>query len=246
MKRISANIFLISVLGAVILVTGGCQRPCRHVNLEGSIATISVQGEGKIEAVPDQAIVRFGVTSDGKALEIAYSENTSKMNAVIEAARQKGIEAADMATSGYNIIPVYPRDESGRQIPGKPVSFRVTQELTLKIRKLEETGRIIDEVVSAGVNTFSGIQFTLGGIEELELKARIEAARDARKKAEILADTLNVKLGRVIRVSQSSNRPYPVGRVMGYDMAASRSAPDIQAGTMEVTAFCDLVYEIIQ
>jgi uncharacterized protein len=246
MKRIAANMFLTSVLGVLIMLTSGCQRPHQQGSLEGSVATITIQGEGKAEAVPDLAIVRFGVASDGKTLDRTYSDNTRKMNAVIEAAAKKGIEPADMTTSGYNIIPVYPRDESGRQIPGKPVSFRVTQELTLKIRDLQKTGGIIDEVVSAGVNTFSGIQFTSGKLDELEVKARVEAAKNARENAEILADSLNVKLGRLIRVSQSSNRPYPVGRVMGYEMASVRSVPDIQAGTMEVTAFCDVVYEIIQ
>ena len=168
------------------------------------------------------------------------------MNNVIASVKKKGVETKDITTSSYNVFPVYPRDDAGRQIPGKPVSFRVSQELTVKVREVAKTGEIIDEVVSGGVNTFSGIQFTSGKMNELETEARVEAAKDAENKAQILAEALNVKLGRILRVNQSTNRPYPVNRMMAYDASMARSAPQIEGGTLEVTATCDVVYEIVQ
>jgi uncharacterized protein len=246
MKRIVSMALGVGVLGVFVLFSSGCQRTCFQGSLEGNVPTMNVQGEGKVETVPDEAIIRFGVTSDERTLSKAYSDNTEKMNNVIMSVKKKGVEAKDITTSSYNVFPVYPRDDTGRQIPGKPVSFRVSQELTVKVREVAKTGEIIDEVVSGGVNTFSGIQFTSGKMDKLETEARIEAAKDAERKAQILAAALNVKLGRILRVNQSSNRPYPVNRMMAYDVSMARSAPQIEGGTLEVTAICDVVYEIIQ
>ena len=246
MKRITAGVFAVLVLGSVILLSSGCDRICRGGSLEERFSTINVQGEGKVEAVPDEALARFGVASDEKTLSKAYSDNSRKMNGVIAAIKKKGVPAEDITTSSYAVTPVYPLDENGRQLPGKPGSFRVNQELTVKIRDAAKTGEIIDEVLTAGANTFSGIQFTSGKMDDLETEARVKAAKDAGHKAAILAEALNVKLGRILRVNQSSNRPYPVNRMMAYDMSMARSVPQIEAGTMEVTATCDVTYEIVQ
>lgn len=239
-------IYIAILLGLVVPFSSGCQGISLQSSLEGSLPTMAVQGEGKVEIVPDEAIVRFGVTSDEKTLSKAYSGNLTKMNAVIELLKKNGLENTDINTSSFTVVPMYSRDENGRQIPGKPVSFRVSQELTVKIREVDETGEIIDAVISSGVNTFNGIQFTSGRIEEFEAEARINAARDAMDKAKALSAALGVKTGRILRVNQSSNRPYPVNRMMAYDVSMARSAPQIEPGSMEITASCDIICEIVQ
>ncbi|HPN72771.1 MAG TPA: SIMPL domain-containing protein [Candidatus Omnitrophota bacterium] len=229
------------------LFLSGCGNAFQASSLEAGVPTLNVQGEGKIEAVPDEALVRFGVTSDEKTLAKAYEDNSQKMNLVIDVLKKDGIESRDIKTSSYTVSPIYPRDETGRQLPGKPSAFRVSQELSVKVRDTSATGRIIDKVISGGVNTFSGIQFSSSRMDELETEARVKAAKDAGSKASALAEAMGVKLGRLIRVSQSSYRPYPVNKMLAYDMSMARSAvPQVEAGSMEVTATCDAVYEIIQ
>jgi uncharacterized protein len=246
MGRRSFWMFYSAVLVFFVLLSSGCQRTCSRAGLEGDLPTMNVRGEGKVEAVPDEAVIKFGVDSDEKTLSKAYSDNSVKMNNVIELLKKMGVEKKDIATSSYNIFPVYPKDDSGRQIPGKPVSFRVRQELTVNVREVGRAGEVIDKVVAFGVNTFSGIQFISGKIDELEAEARVKAAKDAGKKAAALAEALNVKLGRILRVNQSSDRPYPVSKMLAYDTSSVRSAPQIEPGSMEVTAVCDVVYEIVQ
>jgi uncharacterized protein YggE len=47
--------------------------------------TITVQGEGEVYAVPDIGLIDIAVLTESKTVEGAMSENTKKMNNIIEA-----------------------------------------------------------------------------------------------------------------------------------------------------------------
>ena len=239
-----AVFFLVATV--LMLSAAGCQKNCNLAGIENSVPNISVQGQGSVEAVPDEAIVGFGVSSEDKALSRAYKDNTEKMNAVISTVKALGVETKDIRTSSYSVTPVYPRDENGRQLPGKPVSFNVRQQLTVTIRDMGKTGDLIDKVISGGANTFNGISFDSSRVEELGKEAMVNAAEDAKGRAVLLAEALGVKIGKVLKVNESSSRPYPSGNTAQYEVMAMRAAPQIEAGSMEVSATCDVVYEIVQ
>lgn len=201
-----------------------------------------------MEAVPDEAIVRFGVMSEEKLLQKAYQKNTDDMNAVIASVKGLGIEEGDIKSSSYSVTPIYPRDEKGYQIPGKPVTFRVSQQLTVKVRDISKLGVLIDKVISSGTNTFGGMQFDSSKFEALQVEAKVKAAKDAKEKAKLLADSLGVKVGKVLRVDGLTLQPRAVMRsaAMSYDSMSTAAAPQIAAGTMEVSASCNVIYEIVQ
>ena len=230
----------------LMFLAAGCQRDYNFQAVENSSPNVSVQGEGVVETVPDEAIVSFGVSSEDKILAGAYKGNTEKINAVISTVKALGVEPRDIKTSSYSITPVYPRDERGQQIPGGPLSFLVRQKLTVKVRDIATTGDLIDSVVAVGVNTFDGISFYSSRIDEIEREAMGKAARDAEEKASLIAETLGVKIGKVLKVIELSTSPYPPVRTANYEARTMSAAPLIEAGSMEVKATCNVVYEIIQ
>jgi len=237
-----------AILLAMFLVLAGvgCARATGYQSLEAGVPTISVQGTGKVEAEPDEAIVRFGVMSEDKYLAKAYKLNTESMNSVISAIKSMGIDSKDIKTSSYTVTPVYERDEKGWQVPGKPATFRVQQQLTIKLRDTSGAGEVIDRIIASGTNVFNGIQFTSSKLEDLRTQAKVKAAKDAREKAVLLAKSLDVKLGRVLRINASISQPYPVRNQVAFEAAAARSVPRIEAGSMEVTSTCNVVYEVLQ
>lgn len=246
MKRTYVLIFTVLFSAVSIFALEGCARDTGYDSIENSVPTISVQGEGKVEVKPDEAIARFGVTSEDKSLAKAYAHNTTRMNAIISKVKELGIESEDITTSSYNVMPVYPRDEKGYQKPGKPEAFHVSQELTIKMNDVSKAGSIIDGVILSGSNTFNGIWFDSSKIEEIQEEAKVKAAEDAKRKAELLTKGLGVKLGRVIKVSASSPRVYTANKMRTMEAMAMSTAPQVEAGTMEVTATCNVIYEIVQ
>jgi len=75
MKRTTVFFSAICVL-FVLCAVGGCKCAGNYENIDNSVPTISVQGQGKVETMPDEAIVSFGVTSEEKLLQKANKTNT--------------------------------------------------------------------------------------------------------------------------------------------------------------------------
>lgn len=245
MKK-SFHILLFATSVFLLFSLSGCKEAPVYHSLESSLPTMNIQGEGLAEAVPDMATAVFGVISDDTLLAKAYKDNTERMNAVLNEIKNMGVEEKDIRTSSYSVTPVYPRDENGRIIPGKPASYRVSQELTVRIRDLAKTGEVIDRTMAAGVNTFRGLSFTSSRMDELELEAKELAAKDAGVKARSLSEAMGVRTGRIIRLGHSAVTPQPRMMTMALEAAPARTVPQVGAGTIEVRATCEVVYEIIQ
>jgi len=96
-----------------------------------------------------------------------------------------------------------------------------------------------------GVTTFNGIQFGLSNQQELQLQAKLKAIEDARKKAELMAKGLDVRLGRVLKVDQALQNEYPSGR-LHLAMAGAQGGPQIESGSLDVTSSCDVIFEILE
>jgi len=105
---------------------------------------------------------------------------------------------------------------------------------------------VIEEALSAGANHFQGLQWALRDEQQARLNALKLASTKAREKAAALSEALNVKLGRLVNVTEGSQVLHPtprVGRAMAAMEGAGGEVP-ISSGEMRVEATVTLVYEI--
>jgi uncharacterized protein YggE len=118
--------------------------------------------------------------------------------------------------------------------------------VTVEVREIEKVGAVIEEGLSAGANHFHGLRWALRDEQQARLNALKTAAHKAREKAAALSEALNVKLGRLVNVTEGSQVVHPtprVGRAMGAMEVAGGEVP-ISSGEMKVEATVTLVYEI--
>jgi uncharacterized protein YggE len=204
---------------------------------------LSLSGEGTVRAKPDMAVITLGVVSEADAAKDALSANTESMNRILASLKEGGLESRDLQTSGFSVDPVYsqpPRDYDGSQ-PFRPeiVGYRVSNNITVRVRDLEEVGPILDRVVTLGATTISGPSFTVAEPADLEDQARRAAMRDALRKAELYADAADVILGPIYRIDEGYTRaPQPIAKdmVMRMEAAAPQSAVPIEAGELTFEA----------
>lgn len=213
---------------------------------KGKTPSIRVRGEGRAQAAPDEATVSFGITSEEKTLEKAYRDSTAKMNSMVETAKKMGVEAKDIRTSSFNVSPVYRDDKNGRTL--RPSGFSVTQQLTVLLRDVSKTGPLIDKIIGDGANVLNGISFGSSKMKDMTKQAKVEAAKDAKENAALLADSLGVKLGRLIDVNDEVVIPYAAAqpRMMAMFAQDKATPPQIEGGSVEVTAYCNLEYAIAE
>ncbi len=219
--------------------------------------TITVSGKGEIFAIPDIGSFSFSVTEEGKTSKEAQDKATKKMNSILDAIKSMGIEAKDIKTIGYNSYPKYDysRPEictSGYCTPGKQVltGYEVSQTISIKVRKTDEAGDVLTKVGSLGAANISSLNFVVDDEEKVQAEARDKAILDAKEKAEILADSLGVKLVKIVSFNEGGGYPMPYyasGNMMklessqAVDMAV---APQLPVGENQIVSSVSITYEI--
>ena len=131
--------------------------------------------------------------------------------------------------------------------------YKVSNDLTVKLRDLDTVGKIIDELTNAGGDQirFNGINFSIDDPSPLQDEALTAAINDAFSKAESVAETAGVQLGSLLHISEGfwSDGVYPapmagMAGAMAYAMEAADSGPPVSGGTLEVTASVQALFSI--
>jgi len=198
---------------------------------------VQVSGEATLSVPPDLARMRAGVTATGKTANDAAAASGRAMAQVVAAIKAAGIADKDIRTSRYSLQPVYGDNQARQKITG----FTASNDVTLTVRKLEDIGSLMDRLTAAGANTMGGIEFLVSDAGKLLDGARADALRDARRKAQIYADTAGVKLGGVLALSESANAPVPM---MAMRAAAPAQETPIAIGENTLRVSVNVTFEL--
>lgn len=240
----------------LILASAGCDvgLPATGVpeQIQGGSIILSQQntgvwvtGEGKVSVTPDVAILNLGVEAQAKTVAEAQRQAAAAMEAVIDELDEHGVAKKDIKTQRFSIFPVR-RFERNREIL---IGYRVANMVTAKIRKVDDTGIIIDAVAEAGGDyiRINSIGFTVDDPTDYYEEVREKAMADAEAKAKQLADLAGVDLGKPTYISEG-HISLPVPRDFFREAAPSVPAPapttPISPGETEIRLSVQVVYSI--
>lgn len=166
---------------------------------------ITVTGHGMVAVAPDTAMIRIGVTTQGKTANDASAANAKQMTKVLSTIEQSGIAKKDIQTSRLSLQPQYdPKGGTNRLL-----GFQVTNRVTVRIHKIDDLPAILDKAIAAGANEMSGISFLVSGESKALDQARGDAMADARRKAELYAHAAGTKVGKVMAIIEQGSSPPP-------------------------------------
>lgn len=219
--------------------------------------SISVSGEGEVFATADIANFSFSVVENGDTVGEAEEAATTKWNDILAYLEAEGVEERDVKTTNYMVEPQYaPQAPNVAWIPlveREIVGYTVTQSAQVKVRDTDTTGELLSTVGDMGVRNLSGISFTIDDEDELYAEARALAILDAREKAQDLARSLGISLGRVVGFYENGGgMPYyayateeramsQMDAGMGGDMVIT---PDIPMGENRIVVQVEVMYRI--
>ena len=228
---------------------------------------IHVRATGTATAVPDLAIISPGVESVEMTASEARGKAANAKADVMQVLEDAGVEERDIQTRYFNISPQYQsvrvtqcHDDDKSELPAsgdencttiweqKLVGYAVTNQLSVRVRDLEETGTIIDRVTDAAgdLARVNGISFTIEDNEALQDEARVEAMAEMQRKASMMADLAGVDLGKLVHLEESARFNVPDPPFARATFASAESAADtsISAGEVEVAVSVNGVYLI--
>jgi uncharacterized protein YggE len=210
---------------------------------EPSVRTIRVSGEGKATAPPDMATIHTGVVTQAKSAQDAVAENNVAMKRILSALAEHKIAAKDIQTSSFGVRPEYKRGPRGQQ-QTEIIGYRVTNQVRVMVRDLPDLGQVLDALVAAGSNQVSGVSFGIDDPTGVLNQARNRAISDARSRAALYAHAANVRVGKVISISEqalAAPRSQFVGRAFAADSAG---AVPVATGEQELRVTIHMVFAL--
>lgn len=227
----------IIVVFAALFALGGCDRPQTILTVHASATTRSA---------PDLAIVTLGVVARGSSARDAQAAQSARMVRVIEAARAAGVEETEVQTVGFSLEPQY---VYARGAPPRISGYISRNIVAIRLRNLGAVSGLIDTTVAEGANELQGIQFTYQNVEGSRDAARAQAVETARVRATAYAEAADMKLGRLLSITEPGAVASPferaqdgyVGRQVSVEQAAN--AP-INPGELENQSSVTVVFEL--
>jgi len=210
--------------------------------------SISVQGSSEFEVAPDLAKLRFRIVTESKDAQEAQVRNREISSSVESALLKSGVRRNEIETTDYRIEKIQEWDRELQRSVDK--GFRVNNAFVVSTTDIDNVGLLIDAGVQAGANNVDSINFELSDAKQKEVKTQAlrKATQNAREKAEALADGAGVRVGKLLRLSESSFSvmPYPMYDMMETRVAMADAAPptEISPQSVQINAQVSAAYAI--
>ncbi|HKV66908.1 MAG TPA: SIMPL domain-containing protein [Gaiellales bacterium] len=189
-------------------------------------------GTGNVTMHPDRGTISFSVHGTGATLTDAQSAASRAMNLLIAKMRSDGVARSDMRTDGAN----------GCQC-GQNGEYTADQSLTVTVRNLSKSGRLLADGAATGAQSDYGVDFSIGNQHHAYDAALRSAIADARSKADAAAAAAGLHVSGVVSVDESQQQPY-YDRELTLAPAKAVAVPavPIRRGTQKVSADVTVVF----
>lgn len=214
-----------------------------------------VTGKGEAFATPDVAKISFTVEKEATTVKEANTTVDEKVKKAMDFLKEKKVAEKDIKTVSNSFYPQYDYPicvtYPCTQTP-KLRGYNSSRTIEVKVRDLDSAASIVEGLGGLAVTNLVGPEFTLSDEDVVQTEARNDAIKDARAKAEVLADALGVKIVRIINFSESTGgynpaqpQPFLMQKNMSADMASGSAAPEsLPQGQNKYTSDVSIVYEI--
>ncbi|GAB2710274.1 SIMPL domain-containing protein [Halomonas garicola] len=221
--------------------------------------SLQVQAQSTVEVTPDRATVRARLWEDTPAVNLADEQQRQQHQKARREARDAlekraaslidaleddtGIERDAISAGSLGVHPR--RDEtpgSGQDDDRQPLTrTRLERPITVQLDDLDRLEDVLGTLMAADVNRLDGVTFDLKDRQGATDRALTQALEKARRKAGLMAESLDVELGRVQRVEETrspgfSPRMMSISADSRGNTEASAPATEYRPGTIDVEA----------
>jgi uncharacterized protein YggE len=190
---------------------------------------VEVTGVGNASGVPDVVRLDVAVRCEAADVSSALADAGARAAALADAARDHGVAARVLQTSGAGVSPRH--DREGNAVIG----YSAHQMLRLAVRDPERVGDLVEAFSGAAGNALAidRISLEVADPGPLREQARTAAFADARAKALQYATLAGRELGKVSAISDV----VPGGVQPRYELMAAKSGGmPVELGKHTVTA----------
>lgn len=216
--------------------------------------TITARGIGNISVKPDYITLSMTIDSQGKSYDRATEEASRRIGVLQDTAVRVGCEKGALKTVSFNVETRYEsvKDRQGnyeREFSGYACIYRLKLSFDFDSKQL---ARVISAIADSGAKPEMSIAFTVKNPAKVNEDLLINAAENAKAKAEILCKASGIKLGELLSIDYNwgelnivSRTTYELEDCVPPMMAMSKcAAPEIEPDDIEVSDTVAFVWEI--
>lgn len=228
---------------AALALPAGAHAANIEIEAEGPVLELSIFES--VEAEPDMAVIGAGVSTEARTATEALRLNSAEMQKVVAELKRLGIAERDIQTTGINLNAMYDYDQEARRQVFR--GYQASNRVSVKLRRIAETGRVLDALVTAGANDLSGPSFGLDNDEPAKDAARKRALKRAKARAEDYARQLGFSGTRVLAIAESmtGHSPMPERAMMRSADMMVAAAPPVQPGVVSTGISITIKYELV-
>ena len=204
---------------------------------------LDVSATGDATRVPDIANINAGVVTRAASARAALEQNAARMERVRAALKRSGIADRDIQTSNISLNPEYRYvQDRAPQLTG----YTASNQVNVRFRDIAKTGDILDALVAEGANQINGPTLSIDEPEGALNEARTKALAAGRARAELYARALNMRVVRLLSVSESGERGFqpPMPVMMEARAAGSVASTKIDPGEQKLSITLGMVFEL--
>lgn len=153
---------------------------------------ITVIGNGTVSLPATTGYITVAVVTESKTPAGALAANKDATSNIFELLKKLNIKKEELQTQDFNLSPKY--INTPNQDPTL-TGYIAKYTLQVTVCDIANTGEILDDIVKEGANRVEGVRFGINNekMQEALTLARVDAAKNAKYKAELFASALNLK-----------------------------------------------------
>ena len=205
-----------------------------------------VGADGKFESAPDTAVIQFNISVQESTSQAAFDHASKEAEQVRQVLRANGIEPKAASLGFFSVQPVY--EWKPKQ---KVIGYRVTADVTLKLKDFSKIGPITQQLADANVSETQTLNYTLEAIDDAKNKAVEDAYRRARNSADAIARASGRTVGELSYASvdtfenQRIFSPRPMAaRANAGPVALAAPTEEFTPQTVTVTAHVNALFTL--
>lgn len=195
--------------------------------------TITVTGDGTVDATPDRASVSLSVIVQRPTAQEAQQQSAATMAQIVRAVVAAGIPQTAIRTSAVSLYPQRRPDSGGT---GPITGYQAVNRVVVTVDDITRVGQAVDAGVGAGANGVDSVSWTLRDATPYRTQALRLAVQSAQATANAIASAAGVGPLRLLRIEQVGAAVYPrVGIGMMQAAPAAPAPTPVLPGTMPVS-----------
>ena len=211
-----ASVATASLTAAAAL--GAQQQPTQLV-LPAQTPQLVTSGRGETRVAPDRATVTVTVVTQAATAAAAAAANARQTTSTTAALRAAGLAPDQISTMGYSVNPDY---QYGPNTKPKITGYTARNTVRAEVKRIDQTGKIIDAALAGGANEIGGVQFSVSTEDAARRESLAKAVAIACGDAAAMARAVGATAGQPIELS--TNFEGPPRPMMEVQMMSARAA----------------------